>query len=391
MKQTPISVGFIPLVDSAPLVVAHEMGFAAEEGIALDLKRAPSWSSIRDMLCFGQVDAAHMLAPLPIAAALGLGGGATPLSAVSVLSVNGTVVGVSQALEARLRDSGHDFAFHDAHAAGAALRTVMPEGLRVGVPFPFSMQRILVDYWLQSIGLDTTQAVTVRTVPPPLMVDAMRAGEIDAFCVGEPWGSMAVEQGVGALLLPGAAIWAFAPEKVLAVRTDWAQTEGHLLGRLIRAVWRAGRWLSDPASRMLAAELLSRPPYLDLSPEVIERALAGQLTISARGDMRTVPSFIDFHSGAASFPWRSQAEWIGARLARRHGLDDTTARTTARTVFRSDLYREAMSATAAALPSASSKIEGGCPHPTAVASDRGTLILPPDPFFDGSIFEPTAG
>lgn len=99
MIAATLSVGFLPLVDAAPLIVAHEMGFAAEEGIALDLRRAPSWSSVRDMLSFGQVEAAHMLAPVPVATALGLGGNGTPLSAVSVLSVNGDIIGVSNDLD----------------------------------------------------------------------------------------------------------------------------------------------------------------------------------------------------------------------------------------------------------------------------------------------------
>ena len=273
MIAATLSVGFLPLIDAAPLIVAHEMGFAAEESIALDLRRAPSWSSVRDMLSFGRVEAAHMLSPVPVAAALGLGGAGTPLSAVSVLGVNGTVIGVSNALAAKLSAHGHDFAFSDARAAGEALIAVADQPLRLGVPFPFSMHAELLYYWLSALGLPAPQSVEIRTVPPSLMADAMQAGEIDAFCVGEPWGSIAVENGVGTLLLPGRAIWRFAPEKVLAVRSDWASAEPDLLGRLIRAVWRAGRWLAEPGSPTLAAELLSRKEYLDLPAEILDRPI----------------------------------------------------------------------------------------------------------------------
>jgi len=220
MSATGLSVGFMPLVDAAPLIVAREMGFAREESIELELKRAPSWSGIRDMLAFGRVDAAHMLSPVPIALALGLGGGGAPLSAVSVLSVNGDAIGVSQAVANRLRDVGFAFDFADATAAGKALIAAAQGRLRIGVPFPFSMHAELLYYWLNALGLPAPQSVEIHTVPPPLMSDAIAAGDIDAFCVGEPWGSMAVENGLGELLLPGNAIWAFAPEKVLAVRTD---------------------------------------------------------------------------------------------------------------------------------------------------------------------------
>ncbi|MCB1333435.1 MAG: ABC transporter substrate-binding protein [Roseivivax sp.] len=390
MKDIQIPVGFIPLVDAAPLIVAQEMGFAAEERLSLELRRAPSWSSIRDMLRYGRVDAAHMLSPVPVAGALGLGGAGAPLCALSVLSVNGHTIGVSADLAERIRDQGHDFGFDDARAAGQALIAAAGGPLRVGVPFPFSMHAELVYYWLSSLGMAVQRDVTIHTVPPPLMADAMRSGEIDAFCVGEPWGSQAVETGVATLLLPGAAIWAFAPEKVLAARTDWAETETDLVGRLIRAVWRAGAWLARPESRTLAAEILSRPAYLDLPADLLERALSGRLVISGRGEERSVARFLEFHHGAANFPWRSQAEWIGTRMALRHGLDPVQAGRAARAVFRSDLYRAALARVSPALPGASSKVEGSLERDTHVASQSGKLILCRDTFFDGRFFEPAS-
>jgi NitT/TauT family transport system ATP-binding protein len=329
-----------------------------------------------------------MLAPVPVAAALGLGGGGVPLSAISVLSMNGNLIGVSLELEARLRDAGHDFAFNDAQSAGQALIKVTKEPLRVGVPFPFSMHAELVYYWLSALGLPSPQNLTVRTIPPPLMAEAVKCGEIDAFCVGEPWGSKAVETGVGALLLPCKAIWAFAPEKVLATRTEWAKAEPLARDKLIRAVWRAGKWLSNPQSLMLTAELLSSPPYLDLAPELVERALTGEFTINAAGDLRTTSGFVEFHHGATGFPWRSQADWISHQLATRMGLDPEHASSAARAVFRSDLYRAAMKGTNADLPSASAKLEGSLDTDSAVASAFGRLTLPRNAFFDGRVFEP---
>ena len=385
--KVSLSVGFIPLVDAAPLISAHELGFAAEEGLDLNLHRAPSWSALRDRLSFGQLDAAHMLSPVPVATALGLGGGGVGLAALSVLSVNGNVIGVSRDLAQRLRDAGHGFDFADARAAGQALIDNSRD-LRIGVPFPFSMHAELVYYWLSALGLPAPQGVRIRTVPPPLMADAVRAGEIDAFCVGEPWGSKVVESGVGALLLPGSAIWAFSPEKVLAVRQDWAEAEPAISARLIRATWRAGRWLADPDHRSLVAELLSRPAYLDLPPETIEFSLIGQFQIDRNGETRRAPQFIEFHHGGAGFPWRSQAEWIGHHLAARTGLDRAAAARQASSVFRSDLYRQALADTPADLPAASAKVEGTVDSQTHVAATDGQMILLPDRFFDGSIFDP---
>lgn len=388
MSVRMLHLGYLPLVDAAPLFIADALGFAEEEGLRLQLHAAPSWSALRDMLVMGVVDAAQMLAPVPVATALGLGGTSTRLEALQTLNMNGDVIGVSAALAAKMRAAGHDFDFTDAQKAGAALLAAAPEGLRIGVPFPFAMHTELVHYWLENLGLPQPVAPEIRTVPPPLMAEALAAGEIDAFAVGEPWGSQTVEHGVGALLLPGTAIWAFAPEKVLAIRAGWAEANPDLAGRLMRSIWRACRWLGDPANRFLVSDLLSAPGRLPIAAEVIDRAVLGRLIISAEGEEREVPRLIEFFEGAATFPWRSQAAWIGAQLARRYGLDPVQAAATAAPVFRADLYRRYLRRAGADLPGASQKLEGALATPTAVASEHGQMILCPDQFFDRRIFDP---
>ncbi|MGY6704425.1 CmpA/NrtA family ABC transporter substrate-binding protein [Roseinatronobacter sp.] len=383
MNLTTCRVGFVPLLDMAPIVIAHEMGFAAAEGLALDLQRAPSWSSLRDMLLWGQVDAAHMLAPVPVAMALGLGGAVARLDILQVLSINGDVIGVSQGVADKLRMAGHAFAFTDARQAATDLARVVDGPLRIGVPFPFSTHVELVNYWLRDAGLE----YELCTIPPPRMADALAAGEVDAFCVGEPWGSVAVELGAGTLLLPSRAIWAVAPEKVLAARHDWVCENPALTGCLMRAIWRAARWLSVADNRLIASEILARPEYVNAPVEILDRALRGEMVISPQGEIRQVPDMIRFFDGAASFPWRSQAAWFATQLAARHGLDPETSRAAAKAICRTDLYRQNLRAAGADLPGASEKLEGSLHHPTAVASERGQMILAPDAFFDGQIFD----
>jgi two-component system, oxyanion-binding sensor len=378
-----LRLGYLPLVDAAPLIVAEAMGFAEEEGLAFDLVAAPSWSASRDLLSIGEVTAAQMLAPVPVALALGLGSPAR-FEVLSVLNLNGNAIGVSTALAARMQ--GHDFALADARAAGLALLAATEHRLRIGVPFAFSMHNELVRYWLEGLGIALPEGLDIVTIPPPLMPDALAAGEIDAFCVGEPRGSVAVDQGAGVLLLPTSAIWAAAPEKVLAVRAGWPETEPELTGRLIRAIWRAGRWLGQGANLTVAGEVLAA--RLGVSAELIERSLTGRLLIASGGAERLVPGFLRFEGGAAGFPWRSQAAWIGARLARRHGLDAMRAQTIAAGVFRSDLYRHHLGPVGADLPAASAKVEGSLMRPTPVASSRGKLILSPDRFYDAQVFDP---
>lgn len=389
MSSAVLKVGFIPLVDAAPVIIAHELGFDEEEGVRLSLRAAPNWATLRDMLVLGTIEAAHMLAPIPIAVGLGLCGLPVRLDVLQILSVNGNTIGVSRDLAAKMRSAGYAFDFQDAYAAGAALIAASEEPPRIGVPYPFSIHAELLYHWLGALGVAAPQALQVRTVPPPLMAQAMDAGEIDAFCVGSPWGSIAVENGIGELLLPGTAIRAFAPEKVLAARHDWVESTPDLTARLMRAVWRAGHWLASPRNWMTASEILARPGYVNAAAEVIERALSGHLVISTKGEMREIPNFMSFHDGGAGFPWKSNAAWMASQLAGRTGLDRTDAMKTACAMFRTDLYRRNLRDLGVDMPTASEKIEGAVSTPTEVASERGRLILERDVFFDGFVFDPT--
>lgn len=372
-----LRLGYIPLVDAAPLIVAREFGFAKEEGVSFDLVRASGWSMLRDLLDFGQVDAAHMLSVMPVARALGLGGGSQALEALMVLSLNGQIFGLSPQIPA--------VPFGDPYAAAHALAD-LPGPLRIGVPFPFSMQAELLAYWLERAA--SSAKVDIRTVPPSRMAETMQAGEIDGFCVGEPWGSHAVEQAGARLVLPGSAIWSQAPEKVLAVRAGWASENPSMAGKVMRALWRAARWIEMPGNRGTLAEVLSRPAYLDVPAELVDRTLSHRLLISALGPEMHVPQFQSFHHGVANFPWRSQAAWIGERLAKRFAMDANLAASKARAVFRSDIYRDHISEMGEVLPRASDKAEGALEREEAMPATHGSLILARNRFFDGQIFDP---
>lgn len=379
-----IDLGFVPLLDAAPLIIAARMGFAAEERLHLHLHPARSWSLLRDMLSSGHIAAAQMLSAVPIAGRLGLGGAAADFEAPLVLSLGGQIIGVSNDLAAAMRDAGHGRDFHDAIATRTALRRARPSGIRFGVPFPFSMHTELLHLWLGGrSGLHTV------TVPPARMAEALISGEIEAFCVGEPWGSFAVECGAAELILPGTAIWTAAPEKVLAMRRGWAETHPDLAGRLLRAVWRACRWLAQPDSRAAASDLLASSDALNVDPEMIERALSGHLLLSQRGASVDSPGFVNFHDGAANFPWRSQAAWLGWHIGQRHGLDGQRAAMQAASCWRPDLFRQHLGADAV-LPAASAKVEGANPAPVTAGANRGTVVLGASSFFDGRIFDLSA-
>lgn len=325
-----ISLGYVPLVDAAPLIIADDLGFAEEQGLRLVLKRAANWSMLRDMLDQGQVEAAQMLSVMPIARALGLGGGNVALETPLVLSHGGQIIGVSPEMAGQLAKLGHDFGFADAAAAAKAV-TALDRPLRFGVPFAHSMQALLLDAWLGG-------GAELRTVAPPLMPEALAEGELDAFCVGEPWGSQAVITADARLLLPGIAIRGSLPEKVLALRSGWSAAEPDLAGRLIRALARAGQWLSRPANAATAAEIITRPGRVDVAAELVERALLGRIVTDRAGTTHVVPGFQCFGPADLMCPTAEQAHWIARRLAARFGLSAATAEPRAAAVFRADLY-----------------------------------------------------
>lgn len=387
MRTTEIRCGYLPLVDCAPLIIAKELRFAAQEGLNLTLMRQPSWSALRDRLAFGHIDFAHMLSPMPIAMSLGLGSMPAKVDALMVLSVNGTVIGVSSDLGQKMHATGWMNTFDKPKLTSDALFAATRVPLRIGVPFPFSMHRMLLEYWLKQSPKFAADRIEIVTIPPPDMAQAVQDGRLDMFCVGEPWGSVAVQQSGATLVLSGSAIWGCAPEKVLGARHDWVEKHPDTCKAMIRAIYKAGNWLEQPENTPLAVEILARSQHLDLPDHAIDPALTKRIATTIGKEPKRSDQFIAFHDHAANFPWRSQACWISDQLAEWHQLDPETSRETARSCFRSDFYRDALKIVGVDMPGASEKIEGALSVPTAVASSKGQMILGPDQFFDGAIFD----
>lgn len=387
MTRRVLNCGYVPLVDCAPLILAKELGFAEDEGVTLNLLRQPSWSALRDLLALGHLDAAHMLAPMPFVMSTGLSGPKSQIDVPIVLSANGTVLGVSRELAKRMRYKGWQADFRDPSAFATALFHVPFERLRVGVPFPFSMHRLLFEYLIAGFSDTDRSRIEIITTPPPLMADAVAEGHIDVFCVGEPWGTVAALSGAAELALPGTAIWAHAPEKVLGLRRGWIADNDDTSAALVRAVYRAAEWVGSAENRPLASEILARSEHLDLSDHVIDPALTGQIVPRAGNAPWTIDGFLKFHDGATTFPWRSLGAWIGHQISGLHRLDQSVSEETGAACFRPDLYRRYLGTSHVDMPGASAKVEGAMAHRTAVASARGAMLLGPDAFFDGKTFE----
>lgn len=386
----PLSVAFLPLTDCAVLVAAREKGFAEKHGLDLDLVRDVSWATVRDRLIYGQVQCAHLLAPLAVAVSLGLGQHPAALAAPFKLSVNGNAITFAPDLARRLGSAAARVS--DPAAAGRALAAALvdlPRKPVIAVVHRFSSHALALRYWLSFAGIDPDADITLRVLPPSIMTDALAAGEIDGFTAGEPWNSNAVDAGAGEIVALGSRIWESGPEKVLAMREDWTEANPETVDRLLHALDEAATWCDSADNHPELAAMLARPEYVARPADLIAPALAGQLRLGRDEPLFEEDNFLLLHRHAANFPWRSQALWIYSQLVRWGYVEASPeAEASAARVFRSDIYRRALAGGATPLPTASMKVEGSLPVAYPVASGRGRLTLAPDRFFDGRVFDP---
>lgn len=320
MTREPIRFGFLPLTDAAIPIVAHELGFAAEEAVALELSRETSWANIRDRMAVGHFDAAHLLAPMPIAAALQL----LPLSSSIIvpmaLGLGGNAVTVSTKLWTEMKDLGAT-SLSTAREMGLALLQVLQQRKLAGLPklvfgivHAFSAHNYDLCYWLAECGINPMIDVSIAVVPPPLMPEAMQTGHLDGYCVGEPWNMASVASGTGVIVTSKIEIWKDSPEKVLGVRESWADLHRDELQALLRAFDRSSRWCAKPGNATALASLLSLPTYLSQPVEVILPALTGSLQI---GDAkRNVPDFLSFDAPYSTMPEPAHAAWFYSQMVR---------------------------------------------------------------------------
>lgn len=390
---TELTIGFLPLVDACLPILAKEHGFAEEEGVAITLVKDMSWATVLDRLLYGHSDAAHLIAPLAIAATLGRGRPAQALSVPFVLGLNGNAVTLRPEIAHRVRPDGQ---MGDPAKVGEALREIARERKDAGKPLTFgvvhrySSHNYMLRYWLAACGVRPDVDVEITTVAPPFCADALKQGEVDGICVGEPWNSVAVEQGAGEIVLSTAQIWRRGVEKVLALREQVLDEKREAVQRLIRALCKAGAHFVDPVNWDLNSEILARPQYINGSAELIRRAISDRLLISRGGKTVHYPDFMFQYREAANFPWVSQAEWLYTQMVRWDNIpfDQADARKAAR-VFRPDVYRSALLGTGEPLPGASSKVEGSLQATMIVSTQQGAMQMESNRFFDGNVFDPS--
>lgn len=380
-----INIGFVPLTDAAPIIVAHELGFAEEEGFSLSLVRERSWATIRDKLAFGVFDAAHILLPIALELPHSRGPTRTRIDVPLTLNMNGNSFVASSIVAERLAQAGA--VFGNARSLGEAIIALGRERrLRIAVPFMQSMHVTMLRYLLRQLGHNPDEFVDFQVSPPSRIEQVLQAGDVDAFMVGAPWATNAVENGSGQLMLTSNSIWQGAPEKVLGIPHRWLETNRPDAEALVRALYRAGAWCAEATNAPVLSEILSRDIYVDVNATVIEQYLQGQIALNNRGHVAYDPLALQFDIKRIGFPWKSSAAWIAEQNAPYWGIDAATARDTARALCRTDVFRSALESIYAPMPYANEKLEGSLETQTAVPG-RGEPMLGPDAFFDGSIYE----
>ena len=272
------------------------------------------------------LDGAQMLAAMPLASTVNSSRGQPMVTAMS-LDLNGNAITVSKELYGRMvaaAGQALDAPIDSAHA----LRRVIEEDRASGRPkmafamvFPESTHNYLLRYWMASAGIDPDNDVQMTVVPPPQMSHYLRAGMIAGYCVGEPWNSFAVAEGLGRTLVPSYDIWNNHPEKVLGVNRIWAQTNPNTHSALLMALLEACAWLDDADNRVAACEMLSSGRYVNAPVDVLAQSLTGTVQFSSNEAPRSASDFNVFHRYAANFPWRSHAVWFLSQMLRWGQID----------------------------------------------------------------------
>ncbi|MGH8853749.1 MAG: CmpA/NrtA family ABC transporter substrate-binding protein, partial [Telluria sp.] len=344
-EKTSVRIGFMPLADCAPVVMASVLGFDEKYGVRFELSRELSWTGMRDRLVGGGIDAGQVLVGLLYGLQMGIGTRAHQVALLMNLNQNGQGIVLSRALGAK------------AHDGAALARLLRAEKRRptFGHTFTTGNHAMFLYYWLAANGIDPFEECNVLTVPPGQMAASLAAGHMDGFCAGEPWGRRAVREGAGMLAVPSETIWPDHPGKVLGASADFAAANPRTCRAMIAALLEATRWLdASRTNREAAAEVLSSPAYVNASKEVMQYCLAGRHCEPARpGPVRGHNGLRFYGDGEATFPWLSDGMWFLTQQVR-WGLlrDQPHYAAIAREVNRIDLYRDAAAMAGVAVPDA---------------------------------------
>ena len=310
-EKTDLSIGFIPITCATPIIMAEPLGFYSKHGLNAKVKRAAGWAMIRDWAINKDVDAAHMLSPMPLAITLGAGSVPVPFYMPAVENINGQAI-----------------TLHNKHKGVKTAEDM--KGFRFCVPFDYSMHNYLLRYYLAEGGVHPDKDVQIRVVPPPEMVANLKAGNVDGYLAPDPFNQRAVYENAGFIFKLSKEIWDRHPCCAFAISKEFATQYPNTFLALFRSIVDATHYASDPAHRKEIAAAIAPTNYLNQPVTVLEQVLTGTYA-DGLGAVKKDPSRIDFDP----YPWHSMAIWIMTQMKRwGHLKGDVNYKSVAEEVYR---------------------------------------------------------
>jgi nitrate/nitrite transport system substrate-binding protein len=361
-EVTDLRFGMIALTDCSPLVVAEKKGFFKKYGINAVVDKKANWAAIRDTLVSGEIHGTHMLIGMPIASTMGIGGQKVPMVIPWMINRNGQSISLQKNLKGKVG------------ADPKPLKPIVDAARAAGKPMTFAMtfptgtHAMWIRYWLGAGGINPDKDAGLKVIPPANMFTNMRSGEMDGFCVGEPWNAKTVAEGVGYTAINTQDIWKDHPEKVCAFKADFAEKNPKTIKAVLKALNEASVWLDDLKNRPEQCELISPTNYVNCTKEQILPRMLGEYDFGDERGTKKDPNYMIFSRRNCNYPQYKYAVWFMTQY-RRWGLIDSTPdyEGIARQVMRPDIYEEAMK-------------EIGYAH--------GGADNKPETLFDGVTFDP---
>ncbi len=292
-EKTELTIGFIPIACSIPIVLAEPKGFYTKQGLTVTLKKMPNWAAVRESAIAGELDAYHMLSPMPIAISLGLGSSVFPIKLASIENINGQSIAVAMKHKDKVKEA-KDF-----------------KGMSIGVPFPYSMHNLLMRYYLASGGLDPDKDVKLEIVPPPDSVAKMAAGQIDAFLMPDNFGQRAIFEKIGFIHMLTKDLWPGHPCCAFAASEKWIGEFPNTFRAVNKAIIESATYANAPTSREEVAKAMAERKYLNQPEPVLKAVLTGKFE-DGLGNSFDEPDRIFFDP----YPWKSFAAWIASQMVR---------------------------------------------------------------------------
>jgi len=369
LEKNTLKFGFIKLTDCAPLVIAKEKGFFEDEGLQVDVEAQPNWKTLLDRVINGELDGSHMLSGQPIAATIGFGTKAHIITAFT-MDLNGNGITVSNDIWEQMQSNDERLKKPEPeHPITAdSLKPIVEEKkasgelMKMGMVFPVSTHNYEIRYWLAAAGIhpgmytetdkvgETNADVLLSVTPPPMMPTVLEAGNIEGYCVGEPWNQQAVAKGIGVPVTTNYDIWKNNPEKVFGVTKEWSDNHPNTHLAVVKALIRAGKWLDEVdtegnlVNREEAVRILAQPNYVGADYDVIKNSMTG-FFVFQKTDKRPMPDFNVFFKYYCTYPWYSDGVWFLTQMRRWGQITEPQPAEwydeTAKQVYRPDIYKKA--------------------------------------------------